>query len=100
MTRPPANRTMPYEIVAQNLEKFGTSRAHFDHLSDKQRIVIGKRITIHCSRAAVNGTFFDKEAHIFYHLCGSVGIGYQESRAMWRNSTEGRVTIDDIESED
>jgi len=87
--RPAADRTMPYEIVANNLELFGTSRADFRQLSEEERVSIGKRIGIHLSRQRVDGTIMEWERPRFFHMCGDYGIDYNESKAMWHNATEG-----------
>lgn len=87
--RPPADRTMPYVIVANHLEEFGTTRAHFGHLSDGERVSVGRRIAIHLSRQRVDGPIMEREPHMFFHLCGDVGIEYSEARVLWYNATEG-----------
>jgi hypothetical protein len=94
--RPPADRTMPYVKVGEHLEEFGTSRAHFGHLSDAERIRVGKRVVILCSRHRVDGPIVGNEEEIFYHLCGAVGIDFEESRAIWSNAYRGNVTMEDI----
>lgn len=87
----------PFEVVAENLEEFGTSRAHFGHLSDEERIAVGKRVTILCSRHKVGGPIVGNEEAIFYHLCGEVGIDFEEARAIWHNAYNGGVTLEELE---
>lgn len=95
-TRPPAGRTMPYVKVGEHLEEFGTSRAHFGHLSEQERISVGRRVVILCNRHAVDGPIVGREKEIFFHLCGDVGIEFSEARAIWNNAYDGYVTMEDI----
>lgn len=87
---------MPYVKVAEHLEMFGTSRADFRELSDGERIAVGRRVTILCSRHKVDGPIVGNEEAIFYHLCGEVGIDFEEARAMWNNAYNGSVTLDEV----
>ena len=74
--------------VAENLEMFGTSRAHFGHLSDEERERVAQRINIHLTRQRVDGPIMEWERPLFFHICGDVGIEYDEARTLWRNATE------------
>lgn len=84
---PPADRKMPREIVRENLESFGTSRAYFHNLSDEGGDSVARRISIHLSIQQAGGTPRREEREIFFHVCGSAGIDYDETRTMWANAT-------------
>lgn len=85
-----------YEKTAEHLEMFGSNRADFRQLSYNDRIELGKRLTIHLTRKNVNGIFDDREQQIFFYVCGKHNISMDEAKIMWRSSTEGDITMDDI----
>lgn len=89
----------PYEIVAEELEEYGTSRADFRELSQAQREEIAKPLARarrmaskrddtepdEWKRTGVWRSHLEKEKNTYNYVCGEYGIDKKEVRVMWWN---------------